>query len=105
MHARKKVQESGEVREGFTHKVKGCGEERLERGKHFKKKAFISMETTFRRKVDISENAPTECMSAIPPIAPECVLYVFRKSSKTVVNWIMWLLAVMVSLCSDKQSR
>lgn len=69
MGARKeKVQESGEVQEGFNHK--GCNEERLERGKHFKKKAFISMETTFRRKVDISENFPTECMSVIPSNSP-----------------------------------
>lgn len=103
MRARKKVQESGEVREGFTHK--GCDEERPERGKHYKKEAFIPMETTFRRNVDISENTPTECMSAIPPIAPECVPSVFRKGSKSVVNWIKWLLTVMVSLCSDKQSR
>lgn len=63
------------------------------------------METTFRRKVDISENFPTECMSAIPPISPKCVPYVFRKGSKTVVNWIVWLLTVMVLLCSDKHSR
>lgn len=69
MNARKwGVSEDKQVPEGNSRE--GCDEEKLGQDKDFKKKAFNSKETTFRKKADARENFPTKCTSAVTHFPP-----------------------------------
>lgn len=78
------MQGNEEVHEGFTHKE--CDEEKQGQGKGSKKKAFISKETTFRRKADVRVNVPANAHQLSHPFTPRYVAHTFGESSKNVVN-------------------